>query len=224
MGSGTGLANKPREVAQANRSPDGNEGSTGRLAVLLVAATVIVASAGVVRAAEVLTSERAAVAHSAVIVSMPAGRLEAGPLSVKAQPRPQDMIGMPPEQHAAHAAVTALVPVTLVNTDSDALSYSLDEFRLVTGDGELAPSSEQPDATVRTLRPGAAITMRLSFTTTSVDSARLRYTPAEGGPVEVPLAGAPGAAGTHGDGADEESGGHDDSQPHEHAHDTAKDH
>lgn len=236
----------PRVTGRGRPQPVPNDRPTGRLAVWLVAAAVAASAAGVALAAGVLTATGTEVEPTSTIVAIAAGRLEVGPLMVKAQPRAEDMIGMPPEQHAAHETVTALVPVTLVNTSNASLSYSADEFRLLTSDEELAPVSEQPDRTVQTLRPGAAITMRLSFTAASVDRARLRYTPAAGSPVEATLATAPAGAVTQGGGTHEEDRTHDDgthdedstqddstggvtavqdeSQPHEHAADTAKDH
>ena len=154
-----------------------------RLSALVVGVVVALAGSGAVLAAVLLTQGSGAAAGS--VLRTDTGTLEVGALSVSSRHDPKDMIGMPAgHDDAGHA--TVLVPVTLSNTTEEPVTYSHEQFRLIAGDTEVAPAAGV-GATTRTLRPHAAITLRLTFTAPTADSSRLRYSPAAGDPVATDL-------------------------------------
>jgi hypothetical protein len=193
---------------------------------VLVAAVVALAVAGGALAALLVLD--AGGGASASTLTTPTGTLEVGPLALGAPQDPKDMIGMPADAHETHVGVQAQVAVSMTNTSDQPVQYSEQQFRLLTVDGDVAPETGPPTAGIQVLRPGAAITMRLSFRAPSLEQPRLRYTPTVGSPVTAALAvvaagGVPaGSAGSRPepggaapDGAPQEEAGPHDHPSHE---------
>jgi hypothetical protein len=105
------------------------------------------------------------------------------------------MFGMPPgashDEHAGQATVQ--VPVTLTNTSHAAVDYSLDSFRLLSDTDPQGAKDTRLDGPQH-LRPGSAVSLRLTFSVDAAASTELRYQPPTGHPIGIPLAAVPAAA------------------------------
>jgi hypothetical protein len=177
-GRGAAAAAPAADLADRNAA-------TSRVLGLLLVAVLALAALGVGLTARLLLQPAHAAGPEGVHTAV--GLLSAGPLSVSAEHDPKDMIGMPPGAHGSHEGLRSQVAVTLTNTTANAISYSTAEFALETAEGTAAADGELSGAR-QTLRPGAAITLRLAFTTPSVQRPRLHWSPSVGSPVVVPLA------------------------------------
>jgi hypothetical protein len=169
------------------------------LSTVLLALTVALAAVGALLAARSWTSQAAhGVGSPGDIVRHRTsfGSLEVSPLVVLAAPDPKAMFGMPPgASHDEHSGkATVQVPVTLSNTSDKAVAYSLDSFRLLSASDREGARDERLDGPQQ-LRPGSAISLRLTFFTDAATGTTLRYQPPSGSAIEVPLAGVPGTAG-----------------------------
>ena len=192
----------PRHASKpGRRAPAPASVGAERLSALVVGVVVTLAGAGGVLAVLLLTQGQQSNSAAGSVLRTSTGTLEVGAMSVSSRHDPKDMIGMPAGQDDAGQA-TVMVPVTLSNTTDEPLTYSPGQFRLVAGDTEVAPGAGV-GATSRTLRPHAAITLRLTFTAPTADSSRLRYSPAAGDPVAADL----GPIAQHPAGADPQSPG-----------------
>jgi hypothetical protein len=188
-------ARAPRSSGTGQRRPAPASAPAERLSALLVGVVVALAGAGAVLGVLLLTQGQQSGSAAGSVLRTSAGTLEVGALSVSSRHDPKDMIGMPAGHDDAGSA-TVMVPVTLSNTTEEPVTYSPEQFRLVAGDTQVAPGAVA-GATTRTLRPHAAITLRLTFTAPTTDSSRLRYSPATGDPVVAdlgPIAQHPAAA------------------------------
>jgi hypothetical protein len=155
------------------------------LGVLVVGVVVALAGVGAALAAVLLTQGAGDTgSKTAAVLTTGTGTLEVGALSVSLKHDPKDMIGMP-AGHDEAAQATVMVPVTLTNTTAEPVSYSPGQFRLLAGDTEVAPGAAAAPA--QTLRPHAAITLRLTFGSPTAERSRLRYSPAAGSPVVADL-------------------------------------
>jgi hypothetical protein len=173
-------------------------GSADRLAQLLVGLTVALAAVGAVLGVRQLTASVPVVEAGQTRVPTSFGTVQFGSLVILQRPDPKNMFGMPPgmthEEHPGNATVQ--VPVTLTNTSDETVPYSLDSFRLLAGDDREGVTDARID-TPEQLRPGSAITLRLTFSVPPAQTNVLRYSPPSGSPVEVPLGpvgGTPGSA------------------------------
>ena len=166
---------------------------------MVVAVVVALAGAGAVLAALLLTESLGTGSAGGSVLRTPTGTLEVGALSVSTRHDPKDMIGMPPAGgHDAAGHSRVMVPVTLTNTSEQPVSYSPAQFRLVAGTTDVEPGVGTGGTALQTLRPQAAITLRLTFTAPTAERAHLRYSPAVGEPVVAdlgPIAQQPAPAG-----------------------------
>ena len=151
---------------------------------MVVGVVVALAGAGAVLAALLLTQGGATDSGTAAALPTGTGTLEVGALSVSLKHDSKDMIGMP-AGHDEAAQATVMVPVTLTNTTAEPVSYSPGQFRLLAGNTEVAPGAAAAPA--QTLRPHAAISLRLTFSSATAERSRLRYSPAVGSPVVADL-------------------------------------
>src|SRR5215213_3199041 len=186
----------PRHASKpGRRAPAPASVGAERLSALVVGVVVALAGAGAVLGVLLLTQGQQSNSAAGSVLRTSTGTLEVGAMSVSSRHDPKDMIGMPAGHDDAGSA-TVMVPVTLNNTTDEPVTYSPRQFRLLTGNSQVAPGAVA-GATTRTLRPHAAITLRLTFTAPTTDSSRLRYSPAAGDPVVAdlgPIAQRPAAA------------------------------
>jgi hypothetical protein len=159
----------------------------------VVRAVTAAGLAGAVLAVVLLVQGPAGPRPEAVLLTTASGTLEVGEPTVTLVHQAKEMTGMPPS--AAHnTGGEVLVPVTLTNTSRRPLTYSTDQFHLL-ADGQRV--SAGGGASSQQLLPNAGITLRLTFTATSLGhGARLQYEPTGGPPLVATLEPASGTPGT----------------------------
>ncbi len=121
------------------------------------------------------------------------GFLDVGSPSVTLVHEPNEMVGMP--NSAAHrSGGEVLLPVTLTNTSHQPLPFAASQFHVLVDGETVEAGGEAAAASPQELRPGAAITLRLTFPDVSlVHGGQLRYEPTSGPAVTAPLAAVAGA-------------------------------
>ena len=170
---------------------DDRDDVTSDLSAMVVRAVTVLGVAGAALSTALVLQGAADVAHSHpspdTLLATSTGTLTVGTPSVTLVHQPNEMVGMPAS--AAHqSGGEVLVPVTLRNTSHGSMSYAAGQFHLLVDGETVDAGGEAAQEPGRELRPGAAITLRLTFDHVSlIHGGQLRYEPATGRPVTAPL-------------------------------------